>query len=567
MAFKSVEGVVFWRYKSTAFKAAYGRLGDVGGYTKQYLQVPQGPRDLLDSLLHRQPGERVEVKWCWPDGGELLADWKGKQSDPRGELDIRVKSETVKPFKVGDTDEPGIAIPGDPDKKTVAEADAELQSLLAKDLAPWIFAIKLKGEERVLHARAYLANAPVALSHYSTRQLPESLQSAIAKLSESDGCGSWRPTQPTPRAPEILSRIKAALQRDPNVLLVGPPGAGKTVALEDLRAEYEHQVAFDPEVWTQNWTSSDTANSERRAVNLVFHPSYAYENFVAGLVPSIGDNGSAKLEARPGPLLALAHWSKNAGREALLIIDEFNRGPAAAIFGDTLALLDGGKRESALSPGASIDRPFPQEEMVVPAGFAQAGGERRLSKTVTLPDRLKIVAAMNSTDRSVAPLDAALRRRFAIVRVDPDPSVLAQHLGIDLAQPAEDGVMGWSPQRVRRLAVELLVSLNERIEHVLGPDHTLGHALLWGVGDVQDNDVAEALAAAFEEKILATLRLTFTDQDEALAAVLGGESEVVQWRDPPASVASVSPRRLHFRRLNELSPDERMNAIEKIVRA
>src|SRR5208337_1473374 len=143
-----------------------------------------------------------------------------------------------------------------------------------------------------------------------------------------------------------------------------------------------------------------------------------------------------------------------------------------------------------------------------------------------LPSSLKIVAALNSTDRSVAPLDAALRRRFSIINVGPDYSELARHFG--LAKWTENAVFtppsqepsDWSAADVKELALHVLRSMNERIELVLGQDFLLGHGLLWNVEGIALEDSARSLAGTFDERIVSTLRLTFVDQDETLAAIL-----------------------------------------------
>ncbi len=561
MSFRPVEAAFFWRYFESPFRAAYGRLPGSTKYTKDYLQCSGDQWTALDRILGRSAGEKVSVEYRWPGGtrtGELR-----KATDDRAQL-AWPTSDAPTPWKVGDPADPAIVMPGDPRYTNEGDADAELARIQALGLEPWVVAVKLYGEERVLYPRMYLGQATAGQRARSTERLPQAVRAAMAALKGNVAGGFV--TFGQLRAPELVGRIVETLNRDPNVLLVGPPGTGKTVAMEDLRSLFDgmNVAGFDPDRWEEEWTPDLLPEARgRKSVSLVFHPSYTYEDFVAGLVPRT-TGGVFTLVARPGPLLSLAHWSSDSGRCALLVLDEFNRGPAAAIFGDTLALLDAAKRDdsSAGRQGASIQRPHPRESMQVAGDYANHNGVD-IQADVRLPASLWILAGLNSTDRSVAPLDAALRRRFAILNVDPDYDVLARRFGIPVPPlpspfvPSAAVPENWTAEDAKQLAVRLLWVMNDRIKLILGRDFLLGHSLLWPVVGSSAEGVLRALCRAFDERIVATLRLTFFDQDEALAAVLkagpppiglgvvaAGQGRIARWVTPPPELEAVAAPRL-----------------------
>ena len=169
-----------------------------------------------------------------------------------------------------------------------------------------------------------------------------------------------------------LRNIQRLLEDKRQVVFYGPPGTGKTyVALELAR-----HFAGDGD-----------------STSLVqFHPSYAYEDFVEGYRPADKD-GQPGFDLKPGPLKRIAETARdNPGATHVLVIDEINRGNVARVFGELYFLLEYRDHEMSLQYS---DDPF------------------------TLPKNLWFIATMNTADRSIALVDAALRRRFRFVEFSP----------------------------------------------------------------------------------------------------------------------------------------------------
>src|SRR4029079_2309771 len=95
-----------------------------------------------------------------------------------------------------------------------------------------------------------------------------------------------------------------------------------------------------------------------------------------------------------GPLRRMAKAAaEDPAHPYLLIVDEINRGNVPKIFGELLFLLE--YRDRAIPLQYSPDPPF------------------------ALPPSLFLIGTMNTADRSIALVDAALRRRFYFVPFMP----------------------------------------------------------------------------------------------------------------------------------------------------
>ena len=115
----------------------------------------------------------------------------------------------------------------------------------------------------------------------------------------------------------------------------------------------------------------------------------------------------------------------------ILIIDEINRGNISKIFGELITLIEEDKRGTL-----SVKLPYSQDDF-------------------TVPQNLYIIGTMNTSDRSIASIDIALRRRFKFVEMMPRPELVAD--------------FGCSFQSI-------FEKLNTKIKILLDRDHQIGHS-------------------------------------------------------------------------------------------
>ena len=214
---------------------------------------------------------------------------------------------------------------------------------------------------------------------------------------------------------------------------------------------------------------------------VTFHPSYTYEDFIEGFRPADagGAGGGLSLALEDGVFKRVCRAAQaNPGRPYLLLIDEINRGNVAKVMGELLTLIERDKRGLTLT--------LPQSK-----------------ETFSVPPNVFLLGTMNTADRSIKLLDAALRRRFAFIECMPDS---------ELVHGAEVGDLALD---------DFLDGLNRRIAKSEGREKQVGHSYLLVNG--QPVEEVEEFAARFREEILPLLQEYCYDDYAMLAKFIGSE--------------------------------------------
>lgn len=118
-----------------------------------------------------------------------------------------------------------------------------------------------------------------------------------------------------------------------------------------------------------------------------------------------------------------------------LVIDEINRGNISKIFGELITLIEESKRDKL-----EIQLPYSK-------------------KPFSVPSNLYILGTMNSTDKSIALIDIALRRRFTFLKMKP------------------------SVELVPSFAQDIFTKINNQIVEDLGEDYSIGHSYFMNIDE------------------------------------------------------------------------------------
>lgn len=248
---------------------------------------------------------------------------------------------------------------------------------------------------------------------------------------------------------EELKRWTQAIHRKGQAVFYGPPGTGKTYLARQLA---RHLVGGGDGL-----------------VELVqFHPAYSYEDFMQGIRPVTVD-GQVRYEMQNGRFLDFCRRAAQRSGLSVFIIDELNRANIASVFGELMVLLE-------------------YRETAVPL----AGGG-----LFTIPANVRILATMNTADRSIALVDHALRRRFAFIYLAPNFDVL-DHFH-------RQKQTGYNPAPL----IKVLTQLNE---HINDPHYHVGHSYFL------DPHLAQNLPSIWQMEIEPYLEEFFYNQPDRVGS-------------------------------------------------
>ena len=281
------------------------------------------------------------------------------------------------------------------------------------------------------------------------------------------------------------------------IIYYGVPGCGKshTVDAEINKAIKEYNVGKEKDL---------QITYEKQVIRTVFHPDYCNADFVGQLMPKKGKESGIKYEFKPGPLATIIRKAYlNPKKPYFLVIEEINRGNAAAIFGEMFQLLDRYKKnehsktedtqnenydytegwskysvnndelnefillggESKIvekEPGVEYDSDFPDGPKAA-IKIPSIGLHFSTYCGVRLPPNLSIYATMNTSDQNVFTLDNAFQRRWEMKQV---PNKLRNSLPENATEEQKK---------------ELEAEIEQYNEYIGGTKEEGGTGVKWGV--------------------------------------------------------------------------------------
>jgi 5-methylcytosine-specific restriction protein B len=301
--------------------------------------------------------------------------------------------------------------------------------------------------------------------------------------------------------PTVQNQLQRLWEQDRKfVILSGPPGVGKTRAVEDFVKQtvvekslsqpighYRLSKVF-PDFRTHVYSEKeiDSAIAEKNIKFIwdicVLHPQYAYEDLIRGY-RLFSREGVMSLEVREGLLGFISRVVKSIQKASpsdslggVLILDEINRAPIGQLFGEAVYAID--RRDT---------------EVVTPYDLPSVGS------TFSIPSSLYLMGTMNSIDRATSGFDFALRRRFSLLNMYPDEQSIVRHYEVHNPE------MGKYAQAFFTL-IRNLVSNATQTGAIPKSELVIGHSyFMVGKSKLDEAEYLECLAESYLYRIVPIL--------------------------------------------------------------
>ena len=190
-----------------------------------------------------------------------------------------------------------------------------------------------------------------------------------------------------------------------NMIFYGAPGTGKTKFVKDCL---------------------DILDTNRARTEWVqFHSGFEYEDFIDGIKPIGIQNGNLNLALTKGVFKEFClKAAQNEKENFFFIVDEINRADIAAVFGETLSLLEENYRGK--SSAIKIKNSALMEDIIVSDASKKSLciDYGNLQTKFYIPANIYFIGMMNDVDKSIDCFDLALRRRFTWVLMECDYETL-----------------------------------------------------------------------------------------------------------------------------------------------